>query len=105
MIGLATAAVVGRWIVRKWSHQNHEGKDAADASSTVDDYDPESGEHSTEESVVESTESHVESEPGDLVSIKDDIESGGAMRTSSNCSLHHEDGAQVCVCVWEGVRV
>eukprot|EP00903_Cladosiphon_okamuranus_P014394 g13362.t1 len=88
VVALAAAGKVGRWIVRKFNHQNDQDKPITGASLAIDDYDPESG----NEPIAESMEYHVESGPGNRVSMEDDIEPGGAMRTTS-CSLH-EEGAQ-----------
>lgn len=93
VVGLAAAVIVGKWVLmRLWRRKNNK-KNAVDASSAVDDCDPEAGNNS---SIIEPADCDCDVESGrdDLASAEDDMESGRAIRTAADCSLQGE-GAQV----------
>ena len=100
VVGLAVAVFFGRWACMKLWRRHDMKESTVHASSMVEDYKPKS----EKDSIIESTGCDVEPQQGGLVLVGDDIESGGAIRTTDDCSLR-EAGAQVdCPSSTDNVR-
>ena len=82
---LIAAGIVGRWLAGRWKEETQKDTSHVDASSAVDDYDPEAGNDS---STIESADCDAECGRGDLVSAGDNIESRSVIRPRSSFSVH-----------------